>query len=100
VRVRGAVDNADRRLRAEMYVTADVQGQQVRSVQVPATAVFLSGERHFLFVERAPGCFERREVLPGCTAEDRIGICSGLAAGDRVVASGSTLLEQLYQSHN
>jgi cobalt-zinc-cadmium efflux system membrane fusion protein len=100
VRVRGEVDNSDRRLRAEMYVTADVQGEQVRSVQVPAGAVFLVGERHYLFVEQAPGRFERREVEPGCAADDRIGIRSGLAAGDRVVAAGSTLLEQLWQSHN
>jgi cobalt-zinc-cadmium efflux system membrane fusion protein len=100
VRVRGTVDNRARQLRAEMFVTTETSQPEAASVQVPSRAVFLAGERHYLFVERGPGWFQRRQVHLGGSHDDRLLIADGLAAGERVVAKGGTLLEQLYQTRN
>jgi Cu(I)/Ag(I) efflux system membrane fusion protein len=44
-------------------------------------------------VERADGAFESRDVETGWRFGDRIEIVTGLAAGDRVVVSGTFLLD-------
>jgi len=45
-----------------------------------------------VFVERAPGRFERREVTTGPRNESLLAITQGVQAGDRVVVDGAVLL--------
>ena len=97
VRTRCRVDNPDQSLRAEMYVTADVAVDGVGSVNVPAKAVFLKDDQHFVFVEIAPGQFERRAVKPGAEGGGRTEILDGLRPGQRVVTEGCLLLESLIE---
>ena len=55
VRVRGLVTNPDGALKAEMYVTADVTDPAVAApgVEVPSKAIYLDGDRRWVFVEEA-----------------------------------------------
>jgi Cu(I)/Ag(I) efflux system membrane fusion protein len=46
-----------------------------------------------VFVERAAGVFEPREVEIGRRLGDRIEIAQGLSSGERVVVSGTFLLD-------
>lgn len=99
IKVRGSVDNAQRRLKAEMFVTVDLAlGGSAGSAEVPAKAVFLRGERHFLFVEEGRGQFSRREVRAGPERDGKVPVLDGLQAGQRVVTDGALLLEQLLQT--
>ncbi len=99
IKVRGSVDNAQRRLKAEMFVTVDLAlGGAAGSAEVPSKAVFLRGERHFLFVEEAQGQFSRREVKAGPERDGKVPVLDGLQAGQRVVTDGALLLEQLLQT--
>jgi cobalt-zinc-cadmium efflux system membrane fusion protein len=97
VRARCRVDNPDQLLRAEMYVTADVVVDGAVTVNVPTQAVFLKDDEHFVFVEIAPGQFERRAVMPGAEGGGRTAIREGLQPGQHVVTEGCLLLESLLE---
>lgn len=97
-RMRAAVDNPDRALKAEMYVTAslslpdDAGGQPIENV--PAAAVLLVDGRHQVFVQDGDSGFKRVDVevvreLPG-----RVGV-TGLPRGTFVVVEGNLFLQQI-----
>jgi cobalt-zinc-cadmium efflux system membrane fusion protein len=67
-------------------------------VVVSTKAVFLKDERHYVFVETAPGRFQRREVKLGQESNGRSVIRDGLPAGQRVVTDGTLLLESLLEA--
>jgi cobalt-zinc-cadmium efflux system membrane fusion protein len=97
VTVRGSVDNASGRLKAEMLVTVEVATGEAPKLQVPAKAVFLRGNDHCIFVAEQPGAFQRRVVKVGQTSDDSVEIVEGLQPGERVVSDGALLLEELFE---
>ena len=99
IRVRGSVDNSKRRLKAEMFMTAELgSGTPTAGTDVPAKAVFLMGEKHFLFVEENRGEFVRREVKAGPEHDGKVLVLEGLRPGQNVVTEGSLLLQQMLQT--
>ena len=97
IKVRGSVDNARRLLKAEMFVNVILPGGETHDLSVPAAAVFLKGEKHFVFVQTEPGEFTRQEVAIGSEQEGRVLILSGLQAGQQVVTDGCIFLQQLME---
>ena len=97
IKVRGAVDNAHRLLKAEMFVNVNVAGDDAATLSAPTAAVFLKGEKHFVFVQAKPGEFTRQEVAIGAEQAGRVLVMSGLQAGQQVVTEGSVLLQQLLE---
>lgn len=101
VKVRGIVANPDRLLKAEMYVLVDVvqAGEQAGAlgVEVTAKALFMKGDQSFVFVETAPGTFQRKEVKVGVEQDDKIPIYEGVTAGQKVVTEGALLLQALVE---
>ncbi|NBV21778.1 MAG: efflux RND transporter periplasmic adaptor subunit [Proteobacteria bacterium] len=95
LRVRGSVENADRTLRAEMLVTAEIEVPVATPRSVTSRAVFLKGDRHYVYVEEGQGRFRRREVKVGAEVAGKLPIIEGLDAGQRVVTGGALLLEQV-----
>jgi membrane fusion protein, heavy metal efflux system len=96
IRVRGTIDNKDRRLKGEMFVTA-VVSDGAKVLTVPTRAVFFQGGRHYTFVADGEGTFVRTEVKTGDAYEGRIAVLSGLQPGQKVVAEGALLLQQTLQ---
>jgi len=94
VKVRARVANADGRLKAEMYVSAQVAASGGLPL-VPVDAVFLRGERLGVFVAKGSGRFERREVKVRAAGPQSWQVVSGLAAGEQVVVGGALYLNQL-----
>ncbi len=93
VQVRCSVDNADAKLRPEMYARATLLADEHRTaVRVPNAALVTQGVQHFVFVEREPGVLVRRRV--GLAVQDReySYLSSGVAQNERVVTSGALLL--------
>jgi cobalt-zinc-cadmium efflux system membrane fusion protein len=88
------VDNARRLLKAEMFVSVNLPGEETSGASVPAKAIFLKGEKHYVFVEEQPGQFARREVSVGPEQDGHILVFSGVQRGQRVVTDGCILLEQ------
>ncbi|MDQ6632781.1 MAG: efflux RND transporter periplasmic adaptor subunit [Verrucomicrobiota bacterium] len=99
VKVRAVVDNSERLLKAEMYVSAevvlDLADNEKSGVEVSSKAVFLKDNQHFIFIENAPGQFERHVVKLGGESHGRVFIQEGLNVGQKVVTEGSLLLQAL-----
>ncbi|HEX2779968.1 MAG TPA: efflux RND transporter periplasmic adaptor subunit [Gemmatimonadaceae bacterium] len=93
-RVRVELPNDALRLKPGMYATLIVRGTARGDVlSVPRSAVLATGERNLVFLKRADGMLEPREVTIGATSPERIEIRNGLAAGDTVVASATFLVD-------
>jgi cobalt-zinc-cadmium efflux system membrane fusion protein len=95
IKVRGSVDNSQHRLKAEMFVTAELSTPLTAGVTVPASAVFLKGDRHFVFVNVADGTFQLREVALSGESAGATLIGRGIEAGENVVTEGALLLSQI-----
>ena len=95
IKVRGVVENPDRLLKAEMFVNVDLLGDGQSGMDVSLKAVFLKGEKHYLFLEEGRGQFARREIKVGPEHEGKILVLDGIQPGQRVVTDGCLLLEQM-----
>ena len=94
LKVRIESPNPGLALKPDMYVDVDLDlGAGEARVVVPADAVLDSGTRQVVFVDRGNGHLEPRQVTVGERLGDRAVIESGLAAGERVVASGTFLID-------
>ena len=98
LKLRGDVPNAERVLKAEMFVNARIRVPRADVPMVDARAVYLSGNRNFVFVRTAPATFRRSAVRVGAQADGRMPVFAGLREGDEVVVSGNLFLEQMVAS--
>lgn len=93
-RVRITLANPDGLIRPGMYATLFLDASLGRNlVHVPADAVVMTGEHNLVFVVERDGHLAPREVTIGARAGNRLEIRSGLAAGERVVASANFLVD-------
>lgn len=100
VRARARVNNEARQLRAEQLVNAEAR-LELQTVSVDDNAVFLDGDRYYVFIEANPGTYRRQEVRLGRKRSGRVQILSGLKSGEPVVTDGALLLNQILgQSEN
>lgn len=95
VKVRGRVDNAERRLKAEMFVTAELKLPAAKGLIVPTRAVYLRGEQHYVFVDAGGGRYARRPVQIGPVSKGYQVVLDGLQAGEKVVIDGNLQLEKI-----
>jgi cobalt-zinc-cadmium efflux system membrane fusion protein len=95
IKVRASAANAERALKGEMFVTGEITDASGGGVLVPAQAVFLVGDRHFVFVEDGKGRYTRTEVNRAGEVSGRVAVSAGLKPGQRVVTGGSLLLQQV-----
>jgi cobalt-zinc-cadmium efflux system membrane fusion protein len=99
VKVRGTVKNSERRLKAEMFVTAEMRVPPAGiGLLIPGKAVYLRGEQYFVFVEAGPGKFVRKAVRIGPATDGHSLILEGITAQDKVVTDGNLLLERVLAS--
>jgi cobalt-zinc-cadmium efflux system membrane fusion protein len=94
IKVKGSVENHRHLLKAEMFVSVNLPGQGASEVSVPAKAVFLKGDKHYVFLEEQPGRFLRQEVKTGAEQDGVVAIVAGVQPGQRVVTDGCVLLQQ------
>jgi cobalt-zinc-cadmium efflux system membrane fusion protein len=100
VQVRCTVENADGRLRPEMFARVSFLSDNSRSaVAVPNTGLVIEGLNSYAFVEKSPGVFEKRQVGLAMRGRDLSYVESGLQAGERVVVEGALLLNAEMASH-
>jgi cobalt-zinc-cadmium efflux system membrane fusion protein len=62
------------------------------SLEVPATAVFLRGDKHYVFVQSQPGVFESRDVTVFHGGAKQVLLSEGLKPGELVVSQNGLLL--------
>ena len=97
IKIRGVVDNSERRLKAEMLATARFERTLGAGVVVPASAVLLRGNQHIVYVQTQPGMFEPREVSLGYQGSKDVVISRGLEVGEQVVSENTLLLARQFR---
>jgi cobalt-zinc-cadmium efflux system membrane fusion protein len=97
IKVRAKLDNPQRRLKAEMFVTGELDTQQPVRVLVPSKAVYFQGGHNYVFTEEGPGKYVRREVRVGDDHDNRVEIAEGLSNGQKVVVDDVLMLQQMLQ---
>ncbi len=95
LKLRATVSNADRRLKAEMFVNARIMLPKNNQPTVPENAVYLEGVRSFVFVKAGEGKFVRTGIRVGPTNNGFVPVLSRLKPGEEVVVAGSLLLQQM-----
>jgi len=93
LKVRLELGNPGTVLKPEMYVDVEFSVGGVPRMMVPADAVLDSGERRTVFVDRGDGYLEPRHVETGERFGDRVEIRAGLKPGERIVTSGTFLID-------
>ena len=93
VQVRLEFSNPQVRLKPDMYGTVLIQVDRGPSLAIPDQAVLDSGRRHVVFVAREKGMFEPREVTLGPKVGSFFEVTQGLMEGERIVTSGTFLLD-------
>ena len=93
LKVRLELENPGYTLRPDMFVDVEFPVIFPAALTVPADAVLDSGIRKTVFIDRGNGYFEPRKVETGWRFGDRIEITKGLMPGEKIVVSGTFLID-------
>lgn len=92
-RVRIDVENADMKLRPDMYVDVELTMDMGEGVAVPVPAVLPTGKHNIVFVDKGEGKLEPRFIELGRKYGDYYEVKSGLKETERVVTSANFLID-------
>lgn len=87
-------NNAQRLLKPGMFVTASFAHQDVEVLAIPSTAVFQGEEAKFVYVQDAPGHFQKVPVYVESIEKGLLRVLSGLDAGETIIADGGIYLSK------
>jgi RND family efflux transporter MFP subunit len=93
LKVRIEADNPGMVLKPEMFVDVEFRVGTAARVTVPSESVMNTGLKSTVFVDRGNGYLEPREVETGERVGSQIEIIRGLQAGERIVTSGTFLVD-------
>ena len=99
LKVRVEVPNQNKKLRAEMFIQADIPVTNLEGIIVPARGVFLVGDQHFVFVELDINKYERHEVKVGKRFADKVEVIEGLKQEQKVVTEGNLYLQEILRAN-
>jgi len=91
--VRVELANRGGRLRPGMFASVALGGDAKPALLVPSEAVIRTGSRTIVMLERGDGRYHPAQVETGREGGGKTEILRGLAAGEKVVASGQFLLD-------
>ena len=93
LKVRLEADNPGFVLRPDMFVDVELPMTFPPAIVVPVDAVVDAGVKKVVYVAKADGVFEPRKVETGWRAGDQVEIVKGLMSGERIVVSGTFLID-------
>ncbi|MEW6324571.1 MAG: efflux RND transporter periplasmic adaptor subunit, partial [Nitrospirota bacterium] len=93
VKVRMEFANPAGKLKPGMYGDVEIRAAPETALAVPQDAVLNSGVRTLVFVDQGGGMYEPREVSLGSKVDRLYPVRSGLKAGEKVVTSGTFLID-------
>lgn len=93
VRVRLVIANRGLKLKPGMFVNVDLKSPLGRQLVVPASAIFQTGTRSLVFLDRGDGNLDPKEVVLGPRAGDEFVVLKGLKVDQRIVTSANFLID-------
>ena len=94
IKVRMEFDNPNLLLKPDMFANVTIDaGTVIEATAIPSEAIIRSGTREQVFVQRAAGKFEPRDVTLGVSSEGWTEVKSGLTPGEEVVVSAQFLID-------
>ena len=93
VRGRVRVDNPGTLLKAGMFANIAIRVGQRHALSVPESAIIAANGESFVFVEMAPGTYQKHLVETGVKGEGRVEVLEGLEADEPVVVQGGFTLK-------
>jgi membrane fusion protein, copper/silver efflux system len=93
LKVRLDANNPGLRMKPEMFVNVEFGVVTTAQLTVPADAVLDTGDRQTIFVDLGDGYLEPPQVVVGDRLGERVTIVRGVIAGERVVSSGTFLID-------
>lgn len=93
VKVRAFIRGTNAHLRPDAAVALLIHTDIGEVLSVPEEAVFFTGKRSIVFVDKTGGVLEPRSVRVGRRGEGYYEIAEGLGEGERVVTSGNFLID-------
>ncbi len=91
VRIEAA--NPGLKLKPEMFADIEIHVDYGIRLTVPSDAVLDAGDAKIVFVAKADGYFEPREVKLGVKGQDMYEVLAGLSDGEEVVTSANFLID-------
>jgi Cu(I)/Ag(I) efflux system membrane fusion protein len=86
-------ENAEGKQKPGMYAQATIEEDLGENLVVDEGAVFDTGNRQIAFVDLGDGRLEPREVKIGHRADGQVVVLEGLREGEKVVTSGTFLID-------
>jgi hypothetical protein len=93
IKVRVKMNNYMGKLIPGMFASVDYGDPISGVIKLPATCVVSVDGIDYVFIEKSPGEFERREVTIKKSATDDVVISHGLSNGEKIVINGTILLK-------
>jgi cobalt-zinc-cadmium efflux system membrane fusion protein len=93
IRGRVRLDNPQNRLKAGMFANIAIRVGQRTALTVPETAVLAANGALFVFVEMAPGTYQKHLIKTGAKGGGRVEVLEGLEADEPVVVQGGFTLK-------
>lgn len=75
------------------FAEAEVEGGVSDALVIPRSALLQDGRRSVLYIEKAPGNYEQRNVKAGRVGNDHVEILEGLEPGEKVVVQGNLMID-------
>lgn len=95
VKLRIAVNNADKKLKAGMYANVMFGVSEGDKLNINKNALVTVQGKNYVFVKQSPTTFERREINIGPQTGDRVIVYNGLKNGDAIATAGVMQLKGL-----
>jgi Cu(I)/Ag(I) efflux system membrane fusion protein len=93
LKVRLDAANPGTRMKPDMFVNVEFGVAGSPQLTIPAEAVLDTGDRQTVFVDLGNGYLEPRQVTIGDRFGDRVTVIRGLSGGERIVSSGTFLVD-------
>lgn len=92
-KVRFELDNADEKLKPDMYANVEILINLGTRLAIPQEAIIESGEKQVVFLHHGKGRLEARLIKTGVKAGDWTEVTAGLKDGEHIVTSANFLID-------
>ena len=92
-KVRFELDNAEEKLKPDMYANVELRINLGTRLAIPQEAIIESGEKQVVFLHLGKGRLEARVIKTGVKAGDWSEVMSGLKEGEHIVTSANFLID-------